>query len=291
MSSSEIPAAPVRLTTDGRFKRDPVFWPGGNELIYAALMPVATMAAQTEGLEGRVRLMRMRWADRSVTPFHPRLDNQRLSDRELCVSADGSIYAYCQVRASEKIVIVVEDLVRQRTATIESNANPAASFVNGPTLAPDGNRIVYMKDSNRLLARELWQEGARDVELGVEGDLRPRFSPDGRQIVFASRRDRDYEVYAMNADGSEARRLTRSRGIDTNAVFSPDGRRIAFTSNRDGNYEIYVMDADGGNVRRVTRNAERDDFPCWHPDGNHLVFVGERAGRFDLYMVDAPPIV
>jgi Tol biopolymer transport system component len=288
MNSSENPAPPVRLTSDGRFKRDPVFWPGGNELIYAALMPVTTMAAQQEGLEGRVRLMRMQWTDRSVTSFHPRLDNQRLSDRELCVSADGAVYAYCQVRASEKVVIVVEDLERQRSVTIESNANPAASFLNGPTLSPNGNRIVYMKDSNRLMARDLWQDGARDVDLGVEGDLRPRFSPDGRHIVFTSRRDRDYEIYVMNADGSAPRRLTRSRGIDTNAVFSPDGRRIAFTSNRDGNYEIYVMDSGGGNIRRVTHNDERDDFPCWGPDGNHLVFVGERAGRIDLYMIEAP---
>jgi TolB protein len=288
MNSSEKPAAPVRLTADGRFKRDPVFWPGGKELIYAVLTPVTRMVSEREGLEGRVRLMRMRWADRSVVPFHDKLHNQPLSDRELCVSADGAVYAYCLVKASEKIVIVVEDLKRHRSVTIESNAKPAASFLNGPTLSPDGNRIVFMKDSNRLVARDLWKDDARNVELGVEGDLRPSFSPDGRRIVFTSRRDRDYEIYVMDADGSGQRRLTYSRGIDTNAVFSPDGRRIAFTSNRDGNYEIYVIDADGGGVRRVTNNSERDDFPCWHPDGKHLVFVGERRGRFDLYMAEVP---
>jgi Tol biopolymer transport system component len=196
MSSSEKQAADrgsesVRLTTDGRFKRDPAFWPGGRELIYAVLTPVTRMASEREGLEGRVRLMRLRWADRSVVPFHDRLQNQPLSDRELCVSADGTVYAYCLVKASEKVVIVVEDLKRQRTVTIESDSKPNASFLNRPTLSPDGSRIVFMKDSNRLVARDLWKDDAGTVELGVEGDLRPSFSPDGRRIVFTSRRDRD----------------------------------------------------------------------------------------------------
>jgi Tol biopolymer transport system component len=277
---------PVRLTTDGRFKRDPVFWPGGQELIYAASTPVTVMISDLRCQEGRVGLQCMRWADRTVGPCCSKLDKQLLplSTREPCVSADGSIFAYCQRMGN--MVIVVEDLQRRRKVTIKRAGELGG--LNRPTLSSDGQRIVFMRDSNRLVAFDLWKDDARDMELGVEGDLRPNFSPDGRHIVFSSRRDRDYEIYVMNADGSDQRRLTHSRGIDTNPVFSPDGRRIAFTSNRDGNYQIYVMDADGGNPRWVTRSSERSDFPCWHPDGKHLVFVGERNGRFDLYLVDAP---
>src|SRR5947208_1755387 len=91
-------AQPVRLTTDGRCKRDPVFWPGGKELIYSLLTPVTQMSAAAAGLEGRFRLMRLHWTDRSVTPFHSKFQNQSPSDRELAVAADGTVYAYSLVK-------------------------------------------------------------------------------------------------------------------------------------------------------------------------------------------------
>jgi Tol biopolymer transport system component len=281
-------AGPARLTTDGAFKRHPVFWPGGQELIYTVLTPVTQLLPPT-GREGRLRLMRMKVANRSVTLFHDLKSG--IADRDLTVSADGSVVAYCLYDK-----IVVEDRQHARRVTIAGGQYQ--SFLLRPTLSPNGNRIVFMRDNNRLVALDLWKDGVdtvnlwkdgiRDIELGADGDMQPSFSPDGRRIVFTSRRDRDYEIYVMTVDGSEQRRLTNSRGIDMNPVFSPDNRRIAFTSNRDGNYEIYVMDADGRNQRRVTRTPERSDFSCWHPDGKHVVFVGERNGRFDLYLAESP---
>jgi len=272
----------VRLTSDGRFKRDPVFWPGRKELAYAELPPVTKLAHGGE--EGRLRLMRMNWENRTIVPF--------ARGKNLCVSSDGSVYAHSvgENCACAKAKIYVEDLKNQRKVTIEGRRASGFpdDYNHSPALAPNGDRIAFVTIGSHLVAVDLWKDKARDVELGVVGDQHPNFSPDGRKIVFTSRRDRDFEIYVMNANGSEQRRLTYSRGIDKAPVFSPDGRRIAFTSNRDGNYEIYVMDADGGNQRRVTRSSERSDYPCWHPDGKHLVFVGERNGRFDLYLVEAP---
>ena len=83
----------------------------------------------------------------------------------------------------------------------------------------------------------------------------PAFSPDGRKIAFGSSRSGDFEIYAMNADGSDIVRLTQSPGLDARPAWSPDGTRIAFTSNRDGNYEIYVMDTDGSNPHNATSHA------------------------------------
>jgi len=277
MNSSNITA----LTTDGRLKRDPHFWPGGQELIYTA------EAAGT----GRMRLMRLKLADRKAELFHRKAD---MSDREVSVSADGAVYAFTQVDGLSARIIVSEG-GKQVSVPISVRPNvERVDFAHWPALAPEGSLVVFSEGAGLLMAYDWRKHGGKEalVQLTTMGatysDIMPRFSPDGKSIVFVSRRDDDMEIYHMRADGSEQTRLTKSPGIDIHPSYSPDGKRIAFTSNRDGKYEIYVMNADGSNVRRVTTDLEHNKFPCWHPDGKHLVFVGERKGRHDLYQCPAP---
>src|SRR5688500_4547137 len=68
------------------------------------------------------------------------------------------------------------------------------------------------------------------------------------RLVFSSDRDGNLEIYSVNTDGSDVRRLTTSPGDDGEPAWSTTGR-IAFTSARDGNNEIYSMNADGADVR------------------------------------------
>jgi TolB protein len=71
-----------------------------------------------------------------------------------------------------------------------------------------------------------------------------------------SRRDGNWEVYVLNADGSGLRNLTRSAAPESGSTWSPDGRKIAFGRSPDGrSTDIYVMNADGTGQRRLARNA------------------------------------
>ena len=70
------------------------------------------------------------------------------------------------------------------------------------------------------------------------------------------------DIYAIDVDGSQEKRLTNSPGLDIFPAWSPDGERIAFTSGRDGNWEIYVMDSEGANQRRLTRTLQDEGVPA-----------------------------
>ena len=105
------------------------------------------------------------------------------------------------------------------------------------------------------------------------------------KIAFRSFRHGDYEIYLMNADGSNQTRLTNSTGNDSRPHWSPDGSKIAFLSGRDGNPEIYVMTSAGGNQTRLTDNSAADDAPVWSPDGSKIAFQSNRDGNPEIYVM------
>ena len=119
------------------------------------------------------------------------------------------------------------------------------------------------------------------------------------QIAFESNRDGDFEIYVMDADGGNPRRLTNNPAKDYAPSWSPDGTHIAFESYRDNdkghNIEIYVMDADGSNLQRLTNNLTEDKDPAWSPDGERIVFRARRDGHvenkfgitYEIYVMDA----
>src|SRR5204862_420904 len=109
------------------------------------------------------------------------------------------------------------------------------------------------------------------------------------KIVFSSNRDGNFEIYAMNTDGTGATRLTNHAAADISPAWSPDGSKIVFASNRDGNFEIYVMNADGSAPLRLTNNPAVEGEPGWSPDSGKIVFCSNRDGLFnsEVYVMNA----
>src|SRR4051794_35868499 len=106
------------------------------------------------------------------------------------------------------------------------------------------------------------------------------------KIAFASDRDGNLEIYAMDTDGGGLVRLTENSAEDFSPAWSPDGLRLAFVSNRDGNSEIYVMNADGTAQTRLTNNTADDLSPAWSPDGTKIAFSSRRDGNDEIYLMN-----
>ena len=126
----------------------------------------------------------------------------------------------------------------------------------------------------------LWAEGVENAY--------PRWSKDGRRILFQSNRSGKWQLFTMNADGSEVKQITLHDSNSNFPDWSPDNSKIAFVSDRDGNEEIYIMNADGSGLKRLTNNPARDIHPYFSYDGKWLLFNSSRdnAESFEIYQSD-----
>ncbi|MDQ3748424.1 MAG: hypothetical protein M3367_05310 [Acidobacteriota bacterium] len=82
----------------------------------------------------------------------------------------------------------------------------------------------------------------------------------------------DYDIVTANADGSNIKQLTTTKGYDAEATVSPDGKKIIFTSMRDGDLDLYVMDKNGKNVKRLTNELGYDGGAFFSPDSKQIVY-------------------
>ena len=170
-----------------------------------------------------------------------------------------------------------------------------------PEWSPDGQRIALASMQGAILdifvltvnlSREFENQknwiNLTNESLG--GDEYPAWSPDGTKIAFQSYRDGNWEIYVMNADGSEETRLTHNPDEDTYPNWSPDGTRLAFNSARVGYTDIYVINADGTGLTQLTQDPAPEYDPAWSPDGSMIAFtraVDEDPRSAHIYLMQA----
>jgi Tol biopolymer transport system component len=100
---------------------------------------------------------------------------------------------------------------------------------------------------------------------------------------FISTGTANYDIYTMNADGSNQVDITNTATDELQPSWSPDGTKIAFTSLSSGNYDIWTMNADGSNPVNRTSNGGADMNPVWSPDGSKIAFETTRDGNSEIY--------
>lgn len=170
----------------------------------------------------------------------------------------------------------------------------SAGNVSVPSWSPDGSAIAYSATTSdrRTEIRLVSPDGSNERVIhseGAEGTFAifsAKFSPDGREILFDRGTDSGYDIFVMDVDGTNIRRLTTT-GSDYDPHWSPDGSRIAFTREGDGRSDIYVMDADGTNVQQLTDGGEgvTNLYPNWAPDGTAIAYVAGGTGGPGLVVI------
>jgi TolB protein len=140
---------------------------------------------------------------------------------------------------------------------------------------PDGKVRLYTIDLATGRVAALPGAGPGD-------DENPRWSPDGRRIAFKSNRHGrgDYDIYVMNADGSNLERLTDHPAHDQDPSWMPDGESLLFSSERDSRGDLYRVWLSDRRIDRLTTKFEgKAIMPSASPDGNWLAFTSQTLPR------------
>jgi Tol biopolymer transport system component len=103
---------------------------------------------------------------------------------------------------------------------------------------------------------------------------------DGSRLVFMTNRDGNFEIYTMDANGGDWRRITNTPGADYGPEWSPDGRHIAYSEDvGGGTQQVFVVDPDGANRVQLTFGPAGGSSPIWSPDGRRITYVSNQAIR------------
>lgn len=187
------------------------------------------------------------------------------------------------------------------------------------TVSPDGKKIIFTSTRNGDLDLYSMNANGKNVrrltnELGYDGGA--FFSPDSKQIVYRAFHPKTaaqverykqklgenlieptvFEVWTMNADGTNKRQITNLDAASFAPFFLPDGKRIIFCTNffatdaRRRNFDLAIINVDGTGLERITFNETFDGFPMFSPDGKKLVFASNRndavAGDTNIFIAD-----
>ncbi len=223
------------------------------------------------------------------------------------LSPDGRQIAYFSERNSFFVDLYLADAETGRMerrlvkSTLNSNYESLRFINSSGSFSPDGRQFAIAakhgdRDDLVILDVKKHRE-VRRIRIPLNGITSPTWSPDGQQLTFTGYDGGLSDLFAVNGDGSDLRRLTNDKYADLHPAWSPDGKTIAFTTDRGGetdfttlrfgNMRIALYHLDTGMIELLGHMEHGKNIdPVWAPDGKSLAFVSDRTGISNIFLYD-----
>jgi Tol biopolymer transport system component/predicted Ser/Thr protein kinase len=159
---------------------------------------------------------------------------------------------------------------------------PGGERHKDPAISPDGSRFAYVKG---FAGDDIWRYEIPKVKSQIippekfiytvgYSNFSAIYSPDGKNIVFVSRRTGSREIWLCDENGNNFVQLTSFGGSRVaNPRWSPDNKSIVFSASPDGHRDIFTLDVDGGMLQRLTTEETHENKPSWSRDGLWIYFI------------------
>lgn len=115
--------------------------------------------------------------------------------------------------------------------------------------------------------------------------LHAELSPDRTRIAFSSNRAGSFDIWVVDADGANLRRVTAEPGNESEPSWTPDGAQLVFTSGAGGPSQVAMVPADSGAITLLTSGPGGNRQPAVSRDGRHVAFTSARDGNYELYVL------
>lgn len=120
-------------------------------------------------------------------------------------------------------------------------------------------------------------------------DIPPTFASWRGTLAFTVRESGQEDIFALQRNDAQPRRLTNDPADDRDPAWSPDGTTIAFVSNRNGSWDLYTLNVQTQALARITTSTHFVGAPTWSPDGVFIAYEGYDpvSGNIDIYIIAA----
>ncbi len=198
--------------------------------------------------------------------------------------------------ALKKIVFVSNKSGNEDIWSINLDGSELTQLTNDPgidqypAVSPDGKKIAYSAGSVWQIWVMNWDgSGKKQITFEPTRHGYPTWSFDGKYIFFELWVDEDWEIYRVDSDGSNVKRLTLNPGVyDWHPSAHPFEYKVLYETGASGEGGLYIIDYNGENNKKITKSDRNYRVPKMSIDGNKIAFMGYSGdNKADVFIMDS----
>lgn len=138
--------------------------------------------------------------------------------------------------------------------------------------------------STEVFVSDLLFQSVTRLTSDGKSAVRPRWSPDGKSIVYTSYKTGFPDIYRLDLVNQRREIVADYNGLNMDARYSPDGSRLAMVLSGKTNADVWVREASG-QMNNLTKSRGLEAAPAWSPDGTRIVYTADTRGGPQLYVI------